>query len=62
MVKAKVCWKCKEFIIIHPDNVLSDVLEKKFDRNHPKHPTQIVNMEELDKNYQAINYEVFQNV
>lgn len=50
-IRVRVCFSCKEYIPIHPDNPLSDVNVKAFNNNHNGHPVQTVNRSELDKSY-----------
>ncbi len=47
MPKVKLCYKCKEYIWLHPDNFLSKDMEKSFDAHHSPCPTQIVNEAEF---------------
>ena len=51
--KAKVCFRCKKYINLFPDNPISKEIENKFDSKHTCHPIQIICKDELDD----INYE-----
>jgi len=49
--KAKVCFRCKKYIIIFPDNPISQKRENKFDNKHTGHTIQIICRDELDSKY-----------
>lgn len=47
----KVCFNCKTYIRIFPDNPESKKIELRFDFKHHSHMVQIANKDELDNNY-----------
>ena len=51
--KIKVCFKCKKYITLFPDNSISQEIENKFDNKHTCHTILIICKDELDN----INYE-----
>ncbi|KKM60178.1 hypothetical protein LCGC14_1544440 [marine sediment metagenome] len=44
--RIKVCYKCKEYIRLFPNNLITEKEEKIFSEYHSGHPTQIVNVSE----------------
>ena len=46
--RAKVCNKCREFLILFPYNEANERLEAKFDVKHRNHTVSIINIRELD--------------
>ena len=47
MVRARACIKCKEYIIIHPDNPINQFEIKKFERRHTAHTIVTVDLNEI---------------
>jgi len=47
----KVCFNCKTYIRIFPDNPESKKIEMSFDVKHHSHMVQIANIDELDEKY-----------
>lgn len=54
MMKVKVCFLCKQYTPIHPDNPLSQDFVKDFEKWHHEHPIQTINIEEVPKGFQCI--------
>ena len=46
--RAKVCSKCREFMLIFPYHEANERLEGKFDEQHRNHATSIIPIRELD--------------
>ncbi len=53
-MRAKVCLKCKVYLIIHPDNAINLKQLQWFDTLHRTHPTQIINRNELNGQYTSV--------
>ncbi len=47
MVRARACIKCREYIVIHPDNPINQVDIKKFERKHISHTIMTVDLNEI---------------
>lgn len=53
--KVRVCFLCKQYTIIYPDNPTNLKFIKDFDAWHDKHPLQTVNVNEVDNSYTLIS-------
>lgn len=51
MVRARACIKCKEYMIIHPDNPINQFDIKKFERRHTNHTIITVDLNEIKGSY-----------
>ena len=51
MVRALVCWLCKEYIHIFPEKEGNLQKVQQFEQQHFGHPTQVVNLNELNSSY-----------
>ncbi|KKM83742.1 hypothetical protein LCGC14_1306200 [marine sediment metagenome] len=47
MIRARACLKCKEYVIIHPNNPVNQVELKNFDKKHLGHTLIIVGFGEI---------------
>ena len=47
MVRARACIRCREYIVIHPDNPINQVEIKKFERKHTAHTIMTVDLNEI---------------
>jgi len=53
--RAKVCFSCKQYIIIYSDNPMNLQFENVFSMVHSGHMVQIVNLEEVKNgNYMCV--------
>ena len=50
-MRAKACIKCKEYIVLHPNNPLSQNKEHLFARAHHMHTLVTVNLDEVKDTY-----------
>jgi len=55
-MRARACIRCKEYMIIHPNNPLNQNKIENFERKHHQHTLITVNLEEIKDQYQIINY------
>lgn len=46
-MRARACINCKEYVIIHPNNPVSQNLVKNFELTHSRHNLMIVNFDEI---------------
>ncbi len=51
MVRARACIKCREYMVIHPDNPINQVDIKKFERKHTSHTIMTVDLNEIKGTY-----------
>lgn len=54
-IKVRVCFKCKQYTHIYPDNPNNERFIRFFDIWHSGHPIQTVNINEIDNSYECIN-------
>ena len=52
MALAKVCFECKEYVVIH-DNFMSQMRERAFEKDHHHHPLAIMDVAEVTKYHNA---------
>ena len=50
-MRVRMCVKCKEYVPIHPDNVLSLNVVSDFEFRHSKHPVQTIDKREVPEGY-----------
>ncbi|MHA1914684.1 MAG: hypothetical protein ACW986_00980 [Promethearchaeota archaeon] len=55
MVRARACIKCREYIVIHPNNPINQVTIKKFERNHTAHTIVTVDLNEIKGTYSTFS-------
>ena len=55
MVRARACIRCREYIIIHPDNPVNQIEIKKFERKHTGHTVVTVDLNEIRGVYTTFN-------
>jgi len=51
-MRARACIKCKEYVIIHPNNPLNQNKVNIFERKHHLHTLITVNLNEIKDQYQ----------
>ena len=51
-MRARACIKCKEYVIIHPNNPLNQTRIHHFERSHHLHTLITVNLDEVKESYQ----------
>ncbi|MCJ7650360.1 MAG: hypothetical protein MUP85_17260 [Candidatus Lokiarchaeota archaeon] len=54
MIRARACIKCKEYIVIHPNNPLNQVKINTFEKMHHQHTLITVDLDEIKDTYQCI--------
>ena len=52
-MRARACIRCKEYIVIHPNNPLNQNKVNLFERKHHLHTLITVNIDEIKDQYQA---------
>lgn len=55
MIIVIVCHTCKEYLIIHPENSVSNQEENKFNTLHHKHMINRIDLAEITKEYKCVN-------
>ncbi|KKN23886.1 hypothetical protein LCGC14_0900580 [marine sediment metagenome] len=51
-LRVRACFICKRYVIIHPNNPISQEMENKFMDKHSGHMTQVVTLDEINSEYQ----------
>ncbi len=54
-MRARACLKCKEYVLIHPNNVVSQKLIKDFEVAHMRHNLMTVNLNEIKGQYERFD-------
>jgi len=52
-MRARACIRCKEYVVIHPNNPLNQNKVNLFERKHHLHTLITVNIDEIKDQYQA---------
>ena len=55
-MKVKICFLCKQYTPIHPENPISCEFVKQFEGWHHEHPIQTINIEEVPEGFQCITH------
>lgn len=50
-MRARACLKCKEYILIHPNNPVNQKMIKDFEITHARHILITVNLDEIKEQY-----------
>ena len=53
-MRARACIKCKEYVIIHPNNPLNQNKIDAFERKHHLHTLITINLDEIKDQYQIV--------
>ncbi|MEE9378117.1 MAG: hypothetical protein V3V33_08785 [Candidatus Lokiarchaeia archaeon] len=53
-VRVRACIRCKEYIVIHPDNPINQVEIKKFEKVHLGHTVMTTDLNEVKGAYSSI--------
>jgi hypothetical protein len=53
-MRARACIKCKEYIIIHPENPQNKAEVSEFEKNHRGHTVITIELSEIRGEYQNI--------
>ena len=53
-MRARACIKCKEYVIIHPNNPLNQNKIENFERRHHLHTLITIDLEEIKDQYQVL--------
>ncbi|MHA1884203.1 MAG: hypothetical protein ACXADU_19540 [Promethearchaeota archaeon] len=55
MVRARACIKCREYIVIHPENPINQATIKQFERHHTAHTIVTVDINEIRGTYSSFS-------
>ncbi|MGV9173498.1 MAG: hypothetical protein ACOC44_17035 [Promethearchaeia archaeon] len=55
-MKVRACWKCWQYIVIHPNNASNQMSLKKFDKNHAEHGVLTMEIEEVKDRYENVSF------
>ena len=53
-IRCRICFNCKVFIPIHPNNSINQTELSIFETNHISHMIQTVDITEVPKNYKCV--------
>jgi hypothetical protein len=53
-MRARACIKCKEYILIHPENPQNRAQVKEFENNHQGHTVITIELNEIKGEYQNV--------
>jgi len=56
-MRARACLKCKEYVLIHPDNPINQNTIKEFELSHTRHNLITVNLAEIKGQYKRYDIE-----
>lgn len=56
-MRARACLKCKEYVLIHPDNPINQNMIKEFELTHMRHNLFTVNLAEIKGEYKRYDIE-----
>lgn len=51
-LRARACTKCKEYVVVHPNNLISQTIVNKFDGFHKGHPLITIDLNEVKEKYE----------
>ena len=47
MIRARACIKCKRYVLIQPENVVSQLIVKSFEKKHERHNLVTLELKEI---------------
>ena len=53
--RVRACVKCKEYIIIHPNNPVNQVHIRKFEKDHTGHTLVTLDISEVKNQYKSLS-------
>lgn len=56
-IRVRACIKCREYIIIYPNNPVNQVHIRKFEKNHPGHTLVTLDINEVRKQYRLFSFQ-----
>ncbi len=54
-IRVRACIKCREYIIIYPNNPVNQVHIRKFETNHTSHTLVTLDINEVKKQYRLFS-------
>lgn len=54
-MRARACIRCKQYIVIHPNNPLNQAKISAFEKMHHQHTLITVDLDEIRNEYQSIS-------
>jgi hypothetical protein len=61
VVRARACIKCKEYIVIHPNNPINQTQINVFEKSHHLHTLITVNLDEVKDSYKSFKNNGYTN-
>lgn len=53
MIRARACLRCKQYVVIHPENPINQLSIKKFEKKHLYHSLMTVGLYEIKSAYSS---------
>ncbi|KKM91537.1 hypothetical protein LCGC14_1227570 [marine sediment metagenome] len=53
MIRARACLRCKQYVVIHPENPINQLDIKKFEKKHLSHSLMTVGLGEIKGAYSS---------
>ncbi len=50
-LRARACTKCEEYVVIHPNNPISQTIVSNFEKFHKGHPLITIDLNEVKEKY-----------
>ncbi len=60
-MRARACLKCKEYVIIHPDNPINLITVKEFEKKHSFHTIITVDLYEVKDHFTNVESSIYKN-
>ena len=61
IVRARACIKCKEYIVVHPNNPINQTQINIFEKSHHLHTLITVNLDEVKDTYKSFKNNGYTN-
>ena len=61
ILRARACIKCKEYIVVHPNNPINQTQINIFEKSHHLHTLITVNLDEVKDTYKLFKNNEFNN-
>ena len=60
-MRARACLKCKEYVLIHPDNSININTVKEFENKHGYHTIITIDLHEVKDNFTNVESTIYKN-
>ncbi|MFO8020738.1 MAG: hypothetical protein R6U96_19095 [Promethearchaeia archaeon] len=56
-MKVRACWKCWQYITIHPNDAKNQLKLQKFEKSHAGHGLLTMELDEVKNRYENVSYQ-----